>query len=207
MGMEIERILLEKLRGHWANANVMDKAVMAKLWHHIEQNGHYEPLVVRRHPSEKGCYQLINGHHRKLILQKLGYKEADCVVWDVGDDETLMLLGSLNRLGGRDAPKLRGRLLEELSKHYEEDELLKSLPERRRQLQKLLAINRPVEMLRPAELSDMPRALTFFVSSEQQGVIEKALRQIRREKEGEGIDGLKRGDLLAIMAGKIMNNE
>jgi ParB-like chromosome segregation protein Spo0J len=206
--MEIERISLEKLRGHPANANVMDKAGMAKLSRHIERSGYYEPLVVRRHPDEQGCYQLVNGHHRKLILQRLGYKEADCVVWDVDDDESLMLLASLNRLGGRDVPKLRGRLLEELSKHYGEDELLKSLPERRRQLQKLLAVNRPAEMLKPAELDDLPHALTFFVSSEQKAVIEKALREIRRRKESEGVTNLKRGDLLAIMAENlVMNNE
>jgi len=205
--MEIERISLEKLRGHPANANVMDRAGMAKLSRHIERSGYYEPLVVRRHPDEPGCYQLINGHHRKVILQQLGHKEANCVVWDVDDDEALMLLANLNRLGGRDAPKLRGRLLEELSKHYSEDELLKSLPEKRRQLQKLLAVNRPAEIIKPADLEDMPRAFTFFVSSEQQTIIEKALCQIRRQKESEGVENLKRGDLLAMMAEKTMNSE
>jgi len=58
--MDIVQIGLEKLVAHRANANVMSREFMAKLRRHIEGHGHYEPLVVRKHPQKEGYFELIN---------------------------------------------------------------------------------------------------------------------------------------------------
>jgi len=73
----------------------MSKANLAKLVRNIEQTGQYEPIIVRPHPQRKGCFQIINGYHRCHALTKLGYKTADCIVWDIDDKQTDILLATL----------------------------------------------------------------------------------------------------------------
>jgi len=199
--MDIVQIGLEKLVAHCANANVMSREFMDKLRRHIEGHGYYEPLVVRKHPQKEGYFELINGHHRKLVLEEMGRSFADCVVWEVSDEQALMLLASINRLGGQDDPYRRAALLAELSDRYQQKELLKGLPDARKQLQKLLALNKPVRLAAPAVLSDLPCGMTFFVSEEQKATIEKALKQARRQVgNGGSQDKPTRGDLLVTIA-------
>lgn len=61
----------------------------------IKDNGLLEPLLVR--PTEEGRYELISGHRRKLALELLGYKEAECYVEELTDDEaTIKMVDSNN---------------------------------------------------------------------------------------------------------------
>ena len=204
--MEIERIGVDKLVGHGANANVMDDESMAKLKKHISRHGYYEPLVVRKHPHREGYYELINGHHRQKILRDLGHGEVNCVVWDVDDDEVLLLLATLNRLTGADAPKLRGQLLAKLSSNMAAKELLRNIPEKRQQLEKLLVLNKPGVMIAPEHLGEMPEAMTFFVTAEQKEIIEQSLVQVRQRCKGDDPDEkLKRGDLLTCIAHRYLH--
>ena len=59
----------------------------------IKDNGLLEPLLVR--PTEEGRYELISGYRRKLALELLGYKEAECYVEELTDDEaTIKMIDS-----------------------------------------------------------------------------------------------------------------
>lgn len=61
----------------------------------IKDNGLLEPFLVR--PTEEGRYELISGHRRKLALELLGYKEAECYVEELTDDEaTIKMVDSNN---------------------------------------------------------------------------------------------------------------
>jgi len=203
--MNIVQIPLTKLLGHPGNANVMSEDNMAKLRSHIERHGHYEPLVVRTHPSATGYFEMLNGHHRKMVLEHLGHEQANCVVWKVSDEEALMLLATLNRLSGQDDPYKRSALLTELSQRYESKELLKQLPETREQLHKLLAIARQPEPLPPDALGEIPQAMMFFVRRDQKKLIEQALRLMAVRIAGDVGDGkLSRGDLLAVLADRVL---
>ena len=139
--MQVQSIKIGLLRAHPQNANVMSGEVMGKLRGHIERTGRYEPLVVRPHPAIAGAFELINGHHRKEVLESLGYAEAQCLVWDLSDAEALLLLATINRLGGEDAPGKRLGLLESLGEAMEVSaaELAKYLPEAAATLEKVLA--------------------------------------------------------------------
>jgi len=115
------------------------------------------------------------------------------------------LLATLNRLSGEDDPARRGELLKELSVRFDRESLLKSLPEKRRQLEKLLEVSRPVQLAEPGWVGQMPQAMTFFVDGEQKETVEKALRVVRQEVGGELREqGPKRGELLAVMAEKFL---
>ena len=60
----------------------------------IKDNGLLEPLLVR--PTEEGRYELISGHRRKLALELLGNKEADCYVEELTDDEATIKMVDSN---------------------------------------------------------------------------------------------------------------
>jgi hypothetical protein len=180
---QIVEIEISKLLPHPKNANVMSLGVMKKLRRHIEKTGRYEPLVVRRHPSVAGSYELINGHHRKRVLEELGHERAACVVWELDDVETLMLLATINRLGGEDAPGKRLELLEAMSEQMGVGEMSKWVPEDAEMLGKLLRRGEVVVRIDPPRVGEMEEAFTVFLKHEEKRRLVEALR---REGEDSG---------------------
>lgn len=174
MNNKIKQIPLTKLIPHPANPNKMSKQNFAKLVTHIKSSGIYEPLIVRAHPSKKGYFQIINGQHRYEALKQLGYKTADCIIWDVDDTHTLLLLATLNRLTGKDAPDKKIELLKKLANHSNLKTLSKLLPLTKNQIDKLINLNKKKLKLVPLD-SNLPKPMVFFVTDAQSQVIESAL--------------------------------
>jgi len=174
MKTKIAHIALDKLVPHPDNPNQMSRANFARLARNIERTGRYEPLVVRPHPSKDGYFQIINGHHRRDALKELGHETADVVVWDVSDEQTAILLATLNRLGGRDAVDKRLRLLRRLRRHIPIPDLAKLLPQTRGQLERLMA-RKPLPRMAPRGPNPFSVPMVFFVSEAQQSAIEQAL--------------------------------
>jgi ParB-like chromosome segregation protein Spo0J len=171
---EIRRVALDKLVPHPDNPNLMSRANFAKLVRHIERTGRYEPLVVRPHPERAGDFQIINGHHRCEALRQLGHETADVVVWDASDEETAILLTTLNRLGGRDVLDKKLALLRRLRQRMLIPELARLLPQTRSQLERLTARRLlPPTRMRTADAPAIP--LVFFVDESQRSAIEEAL--------------------------------
>lgn len=89
---EITYINVEKLRPSPAEKNFYhaDQEDIVKLARSIEILGIQQPLVVR--PSEKGCYEVLAGHTRRLAMLRLleeGKVEdshVPCIVEQSGDD-------------------------------------------------------------------------------------------------------------------------
>ncbi len=173
MTNQIQSIPLDKLVPHPDNPNKMSRATFAKLVRNIKRTGRYEPLIVRT-CKEQDCFQIINGHHRALALKQLGKKEADCVVWDIDDGQADILLATLNRLCGQDVLDKKLALLKRLSEKMQSSELAKLLPQTKAQLEKLtnLHLSR-VSSIEHRESSFL-NPLVFFVSDEQQQVVEAA---------------------------------
>ena len=67
---------------------------LKELLESIKDNGLLEPLLVRL--NEYGRYELISGHRRKLALELLGYKEAECYVEELTDDEATIKMVDSN---------------------------------------------------------------------------------------------------------------
>jgi ParB/RepB/Spo0J family partition protein len=172
-----QSIALSKLIAHPGNPNEMSDSGFRKLVRNIERTGLYEPIVVRPHPKEKGRFQIINGHHRVKALEKLGQKEANCVVWDVDDEQTAVLLATLNRLGGSDKPSKKIELLKELTKRMGAIELAKLLPQTAKQIERLTTLKLN---LAPAKANADTFAIpvVFFVDAEQNKIIEEALSRV-----------------------------
>lgn len=168
---------MDKLTPHPDNPNRMSKANFAKLVRNIERTGRYEPLIVRavssiEHPD---CFQIINGHHRWLALKELGKKEADAIVWDIDDDQADILLATLNRLCGQDVLEKKLALLKRLNKKMQSSELAKLLPQTKKQIQYLTSLFDTRQCPSVPGVGASPCPLVFFVSDEQQQVVEAAL--------------------------------
>jgi len=173
---KVRHIPLGRLIPHPDNPNRMSRANFGKLMRHIKRTGRYEPLVVRPHPEREGCYQIINGHHRQAALEKLSYKTAQAVVWDIDDEQADLLLSTLNRLGGRDMLDKKLALLRRLNRRMTTRQLAKLVPQTRGQLERLIARKAPARALaKNAEAFATP--LVFFVSKDQQRTIETALAE------------------------------
>lgn len=174
MANVIRLIGLDKLATHADNPNEMSKVSFAKLVRNIERTGRYEPLIVRPSPEKRGYYQIINGEHRCHALSKLGYETADCIVWDIDDEQTDIFLATLNRLGGTDELSKKLKLFGRLKRRMETAEFAKFLPQSAKQIERLLNLKRPRAPVK-ADARSFAEAMVFFVSDEQKKTIEEAI--------------------------------
>jgi ParB family chromosome partitioning protein len=196
---------LGDLLPHPLNANVMTEDLREKLKAHIKRTGRYPFLVVRPHPEADGKYQVLDGHHRITVLKELGHTEARCDVWQVGDREANLLLATLNRLEGQDAPIRRAQLVHELLGEMNLADLSGLLPESEKQIEELHSLlefpAEEVAALLDAEAEEaekvLPRVMSFVVTPEQEEVIEQAVELASdgtagRDRRARGITNLSR---------------
>jgi len=180
-------IPLNDLAPHPRNSNVMPEALLSKLKAHIHDTGHYPPLIVRPHPPSAITdppFQLLDGHHRAVALRALGHTAARCEVWDVDDDEALVLLATLNRLEGRDDPKKRAALVAELHTRVDFAALVGRLPEDGDAVRKLLELAEPPKApAPPTPLDAMPVAVHFFLLPPQKRELDARLEAIGGSRE------------------------
>ncbi len=203
MTNSIQSIALDKLEFHPDNPNKQSKVNFAKLVRNIERTVRYEPLIVRPCLKKTGCFQIINGHHRFSALAKLGYETADCIIWDINDEETDILLTTLNRLGGSDQLGKKLKLLKRLNKRFESRELAKLLPQTAKQIERLTNLKRPSA---PAKVNSkcFANPLVFFVNDTQQQQIDKALSLVE-EPKAKMTKAEKRAAALTHIAGHFFN--
>jgi ParB-like chromosome segregation protein Spo0J len=198
MENKIRKIDLAQLNFHPDNPNKQSKVTFARLVRNIKRTGRYEPLLVRPCPQEAGRFQIINGEHRYQALAALGYEAADCIVWDVDDEQTDILLATLNRLGGSDVLDKKIKLLKRLNKSVATADMAKLIPQNAKQLERLANLKRPVA---PANLNlkSFVNPLFFFVNGTQQRQIERALSLVR-EPQGDMTKAAKRAAALTHIA-------
>lgn len=200
---------LDRLRPHPANANVMDEDRLVKLAENIKREGNYPPLVVRPHPDEPGCYELLDGHQRGEALRRLGHDKSRCYVWPCDDHTALVLLATLNRLEGQDDPLKRAELLRELTALASLEDLAQLLPEDAAAIRDSLELlNLDLdELLADLQREGGPapgvRAITFAVTAEDEAVIEEAIAAAVEHFEGKN----RRGRALALIAKQYLEAE
>jgi hypothetical protein len=155
---------------------------------------------VRRHPTIENGFEIINGHHRAQALCELGESFADCVEWDVDDNQARVLLATLNRLGGKDELSAKIGLIKNLSEKFNSRELAKLLPDTKTVIEKLRSIESQIQNEQslsawassfakatedgkcPPYKCEMPNSLVFFLNDEQMKIVEAAIRRCESEK-------------------------
>lgn len=175
-------VALDRLVAHPANSNTMPAEGFAKLKAHLAKTDRYPPLIVRRlrtdTADEPSRYQLLDGHHRAKALRELGRTTARCEVWEVDDDDALVLLATLNRLRGRDDPRKRAALMDQLAQRFSRHALLAKVPETPEKLKRFADMHGRAPALRPPQkLPDMPVATHFFLKPGDKRRLDAALRK------------------------------
>jgi len=171
---DVFQIPVDRLFAHPLNPNKMTQAVFEKLKSHIARTGNYEPIIVRPHPDIEASFEIINGHHRLKALKQLDRQMVDCIEWDVDDDETLLLLTTLNRLGGSDELSTKSELIQELSQKYSSKELAKLLPDTKATIEKLKALTKPIIGLAEDSKAFL-NTLIFCLDDAQADMVKQAL--------------------------------
>lgn len=197
----LQRITLDRLHPHPANANVMSAEGRAALARHISRSGRYPPLVVRPHPELEGAFQLLDGHQRTEVLRELGHEAALCFEWPCDEPTALMLLGTLNRLQGEDVPALRAQLIADLAGLLPVEELALLLPEDENAIRQALdfssldpeALLADLTAAAEREGSAGPRLISFALSPEDEQLVERAVAVAAKALTG----GNRRGRALA----------
>ncbi len=167
-------IPLKDLQPHPMNPNLMSVQAFKKLVAHIEGSGNYEPIIVRSHPEKEGLFQCLNGHHRAKALARIGFDNADCIVWDVDDKQALVLLTTLNRLTGADLLEKKADIVKELSKTYDAKKLSVMLPDSRKSIERLKTIKKMAK-LPQVENQHFLAPMVFFVDQKTKTIVDQML--------------------------------
>ncbi|WP_373532875.1 ParB/RepB/Spo0J family partition protein [Vampirovibrio sp.] len=189
------QIALQLLDNDPRNSNVCSNDMLEKLQRNIERTGFYPSLIVRPHDNDPERFIIIDGHHRKLVLEKLGKTKADCVIWSITDQEAQIALATLNTLRGTENLKKRAELVQSLSQILPINELAKLLPEAEADIQDLLALLdhdvAALEQSMQAQLAEekvsLPVPFTFLVAASDVSDVERALKQFQPEKADRGL--------------------
>ncbi len=169
-------IPLDQLRARADNANVMPESLLSKLVRHIERTDRYPHLIVRPMPGEVGAYEILDGHHRAQALRRLHRSAARCEVWDVDDDEAIVLLATLNRLQGRDDVLKRANLLDDLRQRLGEQRLPEWLPDDAERIERLRQTRLDPPPPAPSiKAGELPGAITFFLTGPQAARLKERL--------------------------------
>jgi ParB/RepB/Spo0J family partition protein len=185
---------LSRLYPHPGHANRLSKAKFATLVRHLQRSGQYEPIVVRRHPSTDGVYQILNGRYRVRALKQLGHRRADCVIFDADDSQAAQYLLSLNQLTGRDNVYKKAKLIERLCRDIPSRDLAKWVPDSKTAIEKLNALSQDQPL--PKTRADKPFLvpMTFFMSPAQHAVVAAAFERANTASPRQ------RGDVLLEIA-------
>lgn len=195
--MSTRHIAIDHLRERPDNANSMPLDLFDKLVNHIERTGRYPAIIVRPDPAPAhgDIFEILDGHHRVAALRKLGRSSARCDVWEVDDDEALVLLTTLNRLEGRDDVYRRAELVQRMSDRLGADRVSGMLPDSRERIDRLLALARAAPRpAAPPPHGAMPEAVTFFLTGAQRKRLEERMRPVDRPSRSERFVALLRLD-------------
>ncbi len=191
----MQSIKLTRLHPDPKNPNICSPEILEKLKRHINRNKFYPALIVRPHPKNKSNYILIDGHHRKIVLESLGYKQANCQVINADEKEAQLLLATLNRLHGTDNLKKRAELVESLSELLPLDELAELLPESRTEIDDLIALlHQDLEEMEARlrseieqEARELPVALSFLIDPQDEKLVNQALDNFPAQDRGQSL--------------------
>lgn len=107
---------LSKLHEDVDNPNEMDEDTLDLLIDEIREQGFDEPILVRRHPSIKGHYQIGSGHHRVKAARALGMDTVPAVIKEWTDREQKTALVKRNALRGELSAEKMVKLYSKLAK-------------------------------------------------------------------------------------------
>jgi len=93
--MHLEKFKIDLIKTDSYNPRQLTEKQACDLEESIKRFGLVDPLIINKYPGRENV--LIGGHQRLKILQKLGYKEVDCVCVKVDPEKERELNIRLNK--------------------------------------------------------------------------------------------------------------
>lgn len=109
-----------------------------------------------------------------MALTQLGSGMADCIEWLVDDEQTLILLATLNRLGGTDQLHKKSYLIKNLSRSISTKNLAKLLPDTGGALEKLKNLAKPLPQTAGSAKAFL-NTMVFYLNDEQKQAVDAAI--------------------------------
>jgi ParB/RepB/Spo0J family partition protein len=192
---EVKLVKLTEIRLNKYNPNVVSEEIMEQLTKRIEEEGFLQPVLLRNiEPEGEIKYEVIDGEHRFLAAQKLGYEDIPSIVIDKKLPEAMLSTINMNKLRGEfDTLKL-AEVIHELNKTYTIEELEEKLGYSNDELQgleNLLKFDYEDFKEENDALDELGEAKEYrfevVLTQEQYDTINKALELTKLEENSEGI--------------------
>lgn len=154
MDLTVSQLPISKILPNTWNPNKQTERQYAAEIESICDNGFLMPIIVRKHPTKRGSYEIVDGEHRWKALQEIsssgrkGVKnvpdliskgEIPAIIIEVDEARAKRLTVIMNETRGRADLTSLGTLLAELSPELGED-LIVGLPYTPEQLDEILDI-------------------------------------------------------------------
>ena len=111
--VEIEMELLRTFTNH--PFKVISDSQMIELQDSIKKYGVLNPLIVR--PRKEGYYEIISGHRRKYVAERLGYKKIPVIIRMMQDHEAVVTMVDSNLQRGQITPSEKAYAYKYLTFH------------------------------------------------------------------------------------------
>jgi len=190
---DIKLVEIKNIKPNEYNPNVLETPLMEQLTSRIKEEGFLQPILLRE-IKDKGKYEIIDGEHRFLAGQKVGYDKLPAIIVDKELPEAMISTINMNKLRGQfDTLKL-AEVIHELNKTYSIEELEEKLgytPEQLKGMENLLSYDfdslsdEGVEGLEEPELEEIEFKL--MLTKKQAEVIEDAIDLTGRKDRAEGL--------------------
>ncbi len=117
------------------NPNVVEENIMEQLYKDIERVGIKQPVIVRRHPTHRDRYIIVDGEHRWKAATHLKINDVPCEIVEIDENEAKIMTITMNRLRGEfDSIKL-AEVIRSLKDVYTMEDLEERLGYNAEQLQ------------------------------------------------------------------------
>ncbi len=186
---KMRRIPLVDLLRRRGYAGTLQPRVRKAMIQQISATGLYPSLIVRPHPRRTGKFEILDGHHRTEILRELGFPDARCEVWGVGDSDAELYVLGLNHLHGRPSGISRARQLVRLIRRFGERRISELLALTPAAIRQNLAPLRPPQERKEHVKSLNLQAVVFHLPPAEAKLLNRILRT-----EGDGKQ--RRGQVL-----------
>ena len=94
--MKIKLIAIEPNPYRHIDKYPIDRAKVEALKTSIREKTFWDNILVRKHPTIKGKFQLAYGHHRHIALKELKIKEINIPCKDIEDAQMLQIMAEEN---------------------------------------------------------------------------------------------------------------
>lgn len=94
-----------------------DREYIKELAESLKRDGQWDPVIIR--PNGRGGYELLAGHYRVLAAKKLGWKEIEALMKDVGDVEADVLSLKTNLLRSTMSEIEEGKVVRRIMENHD----------------------------------------------------------------------------------------